>query len=250
MTPRQRRMSLVAGIVVGVGIAGALALSAFRSNVTFFFDPTAVAAGQVKNGEHFRLGGMVTQGSVKRTPGSLEVHFVVTDFKHDVPVTYSGVLPDLFREGTGVVAHGSMQSDGTFKADEVLAKHDEKYMPPEVAKSLKRRHGEAREDALAAPQPGQSAAAEGQSPPAGGAQTPSTTSTLAPSAGITQLASTASALARSTSAAQPPSTASKTGSFDGATKTSGTSAASAAARARAVTSAAQALFTTTLPAGS
>ena len=239
MTPRQRRMSLVAGIVVGVGIAGALALSAFRSNVTFFFDPTAVAAGQVKNGEHFRLGGMVTQGSVKRTPGSLEVHFVVTDFKHDVPVTYSGVLPDLFREGTGVVAHGSMQSDGTFKADEVLAKHDEKYMPPEVAKSLKRRHGEAREDALAAPQPGQSAAAEGQSPPAGGAQAPSTTSTLAPSGGVTQPASTASALSPPDSAdAKPPST------------TSTNPAATAAARARAVTSAAQALYTTTLPAGS
>jgi cytochrome c-type biogenesis protein CcmE len=180
MTPRQRRMSLVAGIVVGVGIAGALALSAFRSNVTFFFDPSAVAEGHVKNGEHFRLGGMVTKGSVKRTPGSLEVHFVVTDFKHDVPVTYSGVLPDLFREGTGVVAHGSMQSDGTFKADEVLAKHDEKYMPPEVAKSLKRRHGEAREDALAAPQTGPSATAEGQAQPAGGTQSPSTTSTLAP----------------------------------------------------------------------
>jgi cytochrome c-type biogenesis protein CcmE len=250
MTPRQRRMSLVAGIVVGVGIAGALALSAFRSNVTFFFDPTAVAAGQVKNGEHFRLGGMVTQGSVKRTPGSLEVHFVVTDFKHDVPVTYSGVLPDLFREGTGVVAHGSMQSDGTFKADEVLAKHDEKYMPPEVAKSLKRRHGEAREDALAAPQPGPSAAAEGQSPPAGGAQTPSTTRTLAPSAGITQLASTASALSPSENAERPPTTPSSPGSSGAATKSSATAAASAAARARVVTSAAQALFTTTLPAGS
>jgi cytochrome c-type biogenesis protein CcmE len=179
MTPRQRRMTLVAGIVVGVGIAGALALSAFRSNVTFFFDPTAVAAGQVKPGEHFRLGGMVTQGSVKRSPGSLEVHFVVTDFKHDVPVTYSGVLPDLFREGTGVVAHGRMQSDGTFVADEVLAKHDEKYMPPEVARSLKRRHGEAREEALAAPQTGPSATAEGQAPPPSGA--PSTTSTQAPS---------------------------------------------------------------------
>jgi cytochrome c-type biogenesis protein CcmE len=183
MTPRQRRMTLVAGIVVGVGIAGALALSAFRSNVTFFFDPTAVAAGQVKPGEHFRLGGMVTQGSVKRTPGSLEVHFVVTDFKHDVPVTYSGVLPDLFREGTGVVAHGRMQSNGTFVADEVLAKHDEKYMPPEVARSLKRRHGEAREDALAAPQTGPSATAEGQAPPPSGA--PSTTSTQAPSTSST-----------------------------------------------------------------
>jgi cytochrome c-type biogenesis protein CcmE len=180
MTPRQRRMSLVGGIVVGVGIAGALALSAFRSNVTFFFDPTAVAAGQVKNGEHFRLGGMVTKGSVKRTPGSLEVHFVVTDFKHDVPVTYSGVLPDLFREGTGVVAHGTMQTDGTFRADEVLAKHDEKYMPPEVAKSLKRRHGEAREGALDAPEGGPSAGAEGHGRPAGGAQSPATTSLSPP----------------------------------------------------------------------
>jgi cytochrome c-type biogenesis protein CcmE len=195
MTPRQRRMTLVAGIVVGVGIAGALALSAFRSNVTFFFDPTAVAAGQVKPGEHFRLGGMVTQGSVKRTPGSLEVHFVVTDFKHDVPVTYSGVLPDLFREGTGVVAHGRMQSNGTFVADEVLAKHDEKYMPPEVARSLKRRHGEAREDALAAPQTGPSATAEGQPPPPSGA--PSTTSTQVPSTSGTP--STTSTRAPSTS---------------------------------------------------
>jgi cytochrome c-type biogenesis protein CcmE len=216
MTPRQRRMTLVAGIVVGVGIAGALALSAFRSNVTFFFDPTAVAAGQVKPGEHFRLGGMVTQGSVKRSPGSLEVHFVVTDFKHDVPVTYSGVLPDLFREGTGVVAHGRMQSDGTFVADEVLAKHDEKYMPPEVARSLKRRHGEAREDALAAPQTGPSATAEGQAPPPSGAPsttstqvpstsgTPSTTSTQLPSTSSTP--STTSTRVPSTSAAQALST--------------------------------------------
>src|SRR6516165_1658884 len=150
MTPRRRRrLILVVGIVAGVGIAGALALSAFRQNVTFFFDPTAVAGGQVPAGERFRLGGMVTQGSVQRAPGSLEVHFVVTDFKHDVPVSYTGVLPDLFREGTGVVAHGRMQS-GTFVADEVLAKHDEKYMPPDVARSLKRRHGEARSDSAAA----------------------------------------------------------------------------------------------------
>ena len=183
MTPRQRRMSLVFGILAGVGIAGALALSAFRSNVTFFFDPTAVAEGHVKTGEHFRLGGMVTQGSVKRTPGSLEVHFMVTDFKHDVPVAYSGVLPDLFREGTGVVAHGHMDGNGTFVADEVLAKHDEKYMPPEVAKSLKRRHGEAREDALSAA-PGAGGAAQSApnagSEGAGGQSPPSTTSTAVP----------------------------------------------------------------------
>ena len=147
MTPRRRRMALVLGIVGGVSIAGALALSAFRQNVTFFFDPTQVVTGEVPAGERFRLGGMVTHGS-------LEVRFVVTDFSHDVPVSYTGVLPDLFREGAGVVAHGHMRPDGTFVADEVLAKHDEKYMPPAVARSLKRRHGQSRADATAAPTPG------------------------------------------------------------------------------------------------
>lgn len=137
-------MTLVVGIVAGVSIAGALALSAFRQNVTFFFDPSQVASGKVPPGERFRLGGMVTDGSLHRVPGSLEVHFVVTDFSHEVPVVYSGVLPDLFREGAGVVAHGRLRADGTFVADEVLAKHDEKYMPPEVARSLKRRNGESR----------------------------------------------------------------------------------------------------------
>jgi len=179
-------MTLVFGIIAGVGIAGALALSAFRSNVTFFFDPTAVAAGQVKTGEHFRLGGMVTKGSVKREPGSLEVRFVVTDFKHDVPVSYTGVLPDLFREGTGVVAHGHMNGNGTFVADEVLAKHDEKYMPPEVAHSLKRRHGEAREEALSEGEaPASGAEAQGQAAGAssqGQSTPPSTTSITAPAA--------------------------------------------------------------------
>jgi len=180
MTPRQRRMTLVFGILAGVGIAGALALSAFRDNVTFFFDPTQVAAGEVKSGERFRLGGMVTEGSVKRLPGSLEVHFVVTDFKHEVPVSYTGVLPDLFREGTGVVAHGKMRN-GTFVADEVLAKHDEKYMPPEVARSLKRRHGEAREEALSTAPTAPSAGAGQQSQRT--SQPPSTTSnTPAPAA--------------------------------------------------------------------
>lgn len=150
MTPRRRRMILVLGIVAGVSIAGALALSAFRQNVTFFFDPSEVVAGKVPAGERFRLGGMVTKGSVQRAPGSLEVRFVVTDFSHEVPVSYSGVLPDLFREGAGVVAHGTMRPDGTFVADEVLAKHDEKYMPPEVARSLKRHRGESRADSSSA----------------------------------------------------------------------------------------------------
>ncbi len=149
MTPRRRRLVLVLGIVAGVGIAGALALSAFRQNVTFFFDPSQVVAGEVPAGERFRLGGMVTKGSLQRPPGSLEVHFVVTDFSHEVPVSYTGVLPDLFREGAGVVAHGRLRADGTFVADEVLAKHDEKYMPPEVARSLKRRHGDSRAESAA-----------------------------------------------------------------------------------------------------
>ena len=112
------------------------------------------------------------------------MHFTVTDFKHDVPVSYTGVLPDLFREGTGVVAHGHMNNDGTFVAEEVLAKHDEKYMPPEVAKSLKRRHGEAREEVS----PG--SAAQAQPSTNAQSQSPSTTNTLAPSAGGTQQPST------------------------------------------------------------
>jgi cytochrome c-type biogenesis protein CcmE len=153
MTPRRRRMLLVLGIIAGVSVAGALALSAFRQNVTFFFDPSEVAAGRVPAGERFRLGGMVVKGSLQRAPGSLEVHFLVTDFSHDVPVVYDQLLPDLFREGAGVVAHGRLRADGTFVADEVLAKHDEKYMPPEVARSLKRRHGESRAG-LPAPQDG------------------------------------------------------------------------------------------------
>ena len=137
MTPRRRRMALVALIVVGVGIAGTLALRAFRENVMFYFDPTKVAAGAVKPGQRFRLGGMVVKGSLQRTPGTLNVSFVVTDFQHSVPVRYASVLPDLFREGAGMVAYGRLDGSGTFVADEVLAKHDEKYMPPELTKSLK-----------------------------------------------------------------------------------------------------------------
>jgi cytochrome c-type biogenesis protein CcmE len=130
-------MTLVAVIVVGVSVAGALALRSFRENVMFYFDPSKVAAGQVKQGQRFRLGGMVVKGSVQRQSGTLNVAFVVTDFAHSVPVTYDKVLPDLFKEGAGVVALGRLDARGTFVADEVLAKHDEKYMPPEVARSLK-----------------------------------------------------------------------------------------------------------------
>jgi cytochrome c-type biogenesis protein CcmE len=136
MTPRRRRLYWVLAIIAGVALAGLLALRAFQQNVMFYFDPSKIAAGEVRSGQRFRLGGMVEKGSVVRTPGSLDVAFVVTDFRHSVPVHYNKVLPDLFREGAGVVAHGRMDEHGAFIADEVLAKHDEKYMPPEVARSL------------------------------------------------------------------------------------------------------------------
>jgi len=141
VTPnRRRRLWLVLGIVAGVSVAGALALSAFRDNVTFYYDPSQVAEGQAPHAQAFRLGGMVSEGSVHRTPGTLKIEFAVTDFKHDVPVVYDKVLPDLFREGQGVIAHGHLREDGVFVAEEVLAKHDEKYMPPQIAQSLKDKH--------------------------------------------------------------------------------------------------------------
>lgn len=136
MIARRRRLFWVLGIVAGVGLASALALRAFQQNVSYYFDPSKIAAGQVKPGESFRLGGLVEKGSVVHVPGTLVVHFVVTDLRHSVPVTYDQVLPDLFRENSGVIAHGHLDSHGTFIADEVLAKHDENYVPPPVAKSL------------------------------------------------------------------------------------------------------------------
>ena len=146
MTPtRRKRLYLVLGIIAGVAIAATLALQAFRQNVMYFFDPTQVASGEVKQGERFRLGGMVEKGSFRRDEGSLTVHFIVTDFKSRVPVTYNAVLPDLFKEGAGVVTHGRLGADGVFVADEVLAKHDENYMPPEVGRALKK--GESRAEA-------------------------------------------------------------------------------------------------------
>jgi|JI10StandDraft_1071094.scaffolds.fasta_scaffold543864_2 cytochrome c-type biogenesis protein CcmE len=141
MTPRQRRIVLVVGILAGVSVAGALALRAFQENVMFFFDPTQVASGEAPIEQRFRLGGMVRPGTVDRKAGSMDMRFVVTDFKRDVPVVYSGVVPDLFRENQGVVAHGKLGEDGVFVADEILAKHDENYMPPEVARAIKDKHG-------------------------------------------------------------------------------------------------------------
>jgi cytochrome c-type biogenesis protein CcmE len=141
MTPRQRRITLVVGILAGVSIAGLLALNAFRENVMFFFDPSQVATGEAPIEKRFRLGGMVRPGTVARQQGSLDMSFMVTDFKHDVKVVYTGVVPDLFRENQGVVAHGRLGENGVFVADEILAKHDENYMPPEVARAIKEKHG-------------------------------------------------------------------------------------------------------------
>jgi cytochrome c-type biogenesis protein CcmE len=139
MTPRRKRLYVVLAIVGGVAASVTLAVMASRENIMFYYDPTQIAAGQAPAAKRFRVGGMVVKGSVTRKPGDLQVRFVLTDFAHQVPVEYSGVLPDLFREGQGIIAHGSMGADGAFVADEVLAKHDEKYMPPEVAASLKQK---------------------------------------------------------------------------------------------------------------
>jgi cytochrome c-type biogenesis protein CcmE len=137
-TARRQRLYLVALVVVAVGAAVALALRAFQENILFFYTPTQLLAGEPPAGKKFRLGGLVTQGSVRRTEGELEVRFDVTDNRETVTVSYTGVLPDLFRDGQGVIALGTVGGDGVFVADEVLAKHDENYMPPEVAEALAR----------------------------------------------------------------------------------------------------------------
>jgi cytochrome c-type biogenesis protein CcmE len=129
-------MLLIGLVVAGVALSAALALRAFQENLLFFFSPTQVVAGEAPDARLFRLGGMVVEDSVSRDPGSLTMSFVVTDYAHSVPVSYTGVLPDLFGEGQGVVAHGRLTPDGNFIAEEVLAKHDENYMPPEVADAI------------------------------------------------------------------------------------------------------------------
>lgn len=135
MKARQQRMLAVGLAVAGLAIAATLTLRAFQDNMMFFVTVTEVAAGQYPTDRNFRVGGLVVDGSVEREEGSLDVRFAVTDLRCTIDVTYTGVLPDLFREGQGVVAHGRMSND-VFVADEVLAKHDENYMAPEVAESL------------------------------------------------------------------------------------------------------------------
>jgi cytochrome c-type biogenesis protein CcmE len=138
MTPkRKQRLMVVFLIILGVGATVALAVTAFQQNMLFFFSPTQIAAGEAPKNRQIRIGGMVSKGSVQRVTSSLQVKFEVTDFAHTIKVSYEGILPDLFREGQGVIAIGDMQADGTFSAKEVLAKHDENYMPPEVAEIMK-----------------------------------------------------------------------------------------------------------------
>ena len=137
MKPRHKRLAIAGGVVVAVGAIAALVLNAFQSNLVFFYSPTQIAAKEAPSNRTFRVGGLVQEGSVKRD--GVKVNFVVTDTGNTVPVQYEGILPDLFKEGKGVVAQGQLK-DGVFVAREVLAKHDENYMPPEAAEALK--HGQ------------------------------------------------------------------------------------------------------------
>jgi cytochrome c-type biogenesis protein CcmE len=146
MKARHRRFAWIAAGVAVLGIAVALVLNAFQSNLVFFFSPSQVAANEAPKGRPFRIGGMVETGSLQRVPNSLDVKFVVTDMAKSVRVVYSGLLPDLFKEGKGVVAQGSLGPDGMFHASEILAKHDENYMPPEAAAAMEK----ARKNGMAA----------------------------------------------------------------------------------------------------
>lgn len=137
MKPRSKRALAIACGLAALGIASALVLNAFNSNLVFFFSPSQVAANEAPLARSFRIGGLVEQGSIQREAKGLTTRFVVTDLAKTIPVTYTGLLPDLFKEGKGVVAQGKLGADGIFRADQVLAKHDENYMPPEAAEALK-----------------------------------------------------------------------------------------------------------------
>jgi cytochrome c-type biogenesis protein CcmE len=140
MKPRHKRLALIVGGLAVLGVAAGLVLSAFQENLVFFYSPTQVANAEAPQGKAFRIGGLVEQGSVKRQPDGLTVAFNVTDTAKVVPVVYQGILPDLFKEGKGVVAQGRLGPDGVFRAHEVLAKHDENYMPPEAAHAVEQAH--------------------------------------------------------------------------------------------------------------
>jgi len=137
MNKRSRRKVLVVAVLFGVSVAAVLGLTAFQENLLYFYSPAQIMAGEAPDNHSFRVGGLVVEGSVKRKPDSLEVQFDLTDNTEILTVQYTGILPDLFREGQGIVAMGNIQTGGLFVAEEVLAKHDENYMPPEVAAALK-----------------------------------------------------------------------------------------------------------------
>jgi len=137
MKPRHKRFAMIGGGLAALGVAAAFVLAAFQENLVFFFTPSQVAANEVPQGRAFRVGGMVTPGSVKRQADGVTVQFTVTDTAKNVTVVYRGLLPDLFREGKGVVTQGKLGPDGVFQASEVLAKHDENYMPPAAADAIK-----------------------------------------------------------------------------------------------------------------
>ena len=137
MTPKRKRLWLVVGSLAVLGFAATLVLTALNDNIVFFYSPTQMAEKQIPPERRFRMGGLVEPGSVKKSADGQEIRFRVTDTNKTVDVVYRGLLPDLFREGQGVIAEGSLGSDGVFAAREILAKHDENYMPPEVAKALK-----------------------------------------------------------------------------------------------------------------
>ena len=138
MTPRRKRIAIVFLIIIGMSIAAALILTAFEKNLLYFYSPTQIAAGEAPRARAFRVGGLVLEGSVERDPEGLDVRFILTDTVNQVTVAYEGILPDLFREGQGIVANGTLNKDDVFQAKEVLAKHDENYMPPEVADALEK----------------------------------------------------------------------------------------------------------------
>jgi len=138
LKPRTKRAAWIAAGVAALGVAVALVMNAFQSNLVFFFTPSDVAGNKAPRDRTFRIGGLVEEGSVKRNSDALTVAFRVTDSVEAIPVTFTGILPDLFKEGKGVVAQGKLGTDGVFRASEVLAKHDENYMPPEAAEALQR----------------------------------------------------------------------------------------------------------------
>ena len=152
MKARHRRFAWIAAGVAALGVAAALVLNAFESNLVFFFTPSQVAAKEAPQSRPFRIGGLVETGSLRRDPDSLTVRFRVTDTAQTIPVTYTGLLPDLFKEGKGVVAQGSLGADGSFHATEVLAKHDENYMPPEAKDAIDQAH---RKSAMSLPSMGE-----------------------------------------------------------------------------------------------